>query len=66
MQCFVGTQKNRLNETLIFVYSNAYFFVRLGLSVRLEENNYFDSFLFATKRLLAQTTESLKPARTSC
>ena len=39
MQCFVGTQKNRLNETLVFGYSNA-FFVRLGPSVRLEENNY--------------------------
>ena len=25
MQSFVGTQKNRLNETLVFVYSNAYF-----------------------------------------
>ena len=36
MQCFVGTLKNRLNETLVFVYSNA-----LGPSVRLEENDYF-------------------------
>ena len=25
MQCFVGTQKNRLNETLVFVFSNVYF-----------------------------------------
>ena len=41
MQYFVGTQKNCLNETLIFVYSNTFFFVRLGLSVRLEENNNF-------------------------
>ena len=40
MQCFVGAQKNRLNETLVFVYLNA-FFVRLGPSVRLEENNNF-------------------------
>ena len=28
MQCFVGTQKNHLNETLVFVYSNAYFFCK--------------------------------------
>ena len=41
MQCFVGTQKNHLNETLVFVYSNAYVFIRLGRSVRLEENNNF-------------------------
>ena len=25
MQCFVGTQKNRLNEKLVFVYLNTYF-----------------------------------------
>ena len=54
MQCFVGTQKNRLKETLVFVYSNA-----LGPIVRLEENDYFlIIFFFATKLLLAQTTES--------
>ena len=59
MQCFLGTQKNRLNERLVFVYSNAFFFVRLGPSVRLEENNnLFDSILLATKLLLAQTIES--------
>ena len=40
MQCFVGTQKNRVNETLVFVYSNA-FFVRLGPSIWLEENDNF-------------------------
>ena len=34
-------------------------FVRLGPCVGLEEsNNFFDSILFATKLLLAQTTES--------
>ena len=45
MQCFVGTQKNRLNETLVFVYSKACFFVRLGSSVRLKENtNFFIQF----------------------
>ena len=25
MQCFMGTQKNRLNEKHVFVYSNTYF-----------------------------------------
>ena len=40
MQCFVGPEKKRLNETLVFVYSKAYF-VRLGPSVRLEENDNF-------------------------
>ena len=25
VQCLVGTQKNRLEETLVFVYSNTYF-----------------------------------------
>ena len=40
MHGYVGTQKNRHNETLVVVYSNA-FFVRLGPSVRLEENDNF-------------------------
>ena len=26
MQCFVGTRKNHLNETLVFVYSKCTFF----------------------------------------
>ena len=49
MQCFVGTQKNRLNETLAFVYSNAYF------CKTRTECKIFDSILFAIKLLLAQT-----------
>ena len=52
MQCFVGTQKNRLNETLVFVCSNAYF------CMTRTERKIFDSILFATKHLLAQATES--------
>ena len=59
MQCFVGTQKNRLNERLVFVYSNAFFFCKTQTECKKEENNnFFDSILFATKLLLAQTTES--------
>ena len=52
MQCFVGTQKNRLNETLVFVYTNAYF------CKTRTECKIFDSILFTAKLLLAQTTES--------
>ena len=38
LQCFVGTRKNRLNETLVFVYSNAYFCkTRAQCKIRGEE-----------------------------
>ena len=66
MQCFVGTQKNRLNETLVFVYSNAFFcktrveckvFDAILFATTRAECKVFDSILFAAKLLLAQTTE---------
>ena len=63
---FRGYSKEPSQRNAYFCVFKRIFFVRLGLSVRLEENNNFDSVLFATKRLLAETTESLKPARTSC
>ena len=63
---FRGYSKEPSQRNAYFCVSKRIFFVRLGLSVRLEENYNFESVLFAIKRLLAQTTESLKPARTSC
>ena len=42
-ECFVCTQKNRLNETLVFFFFKfkTHIFVRFGPSVKLEENNKF-------------------------
>ena len=40
MQCFVGTKKNRLHETLVLCIQT-HIFVRLKPSVRLEKNNKF-------------------------
>ena len=54
-----GYSKEPSQRNACFCVSKRIFFVRLGPSVRLEENNNFwFSILFATKLLLAQTTES--------
>ena len=58
MQYFVGTQKNRLSKTLVFCVFKRIYFVRLGPSVRLEENNnFFIQYYLQNKLLLAQSTE---------
>ena len=51
MQSLVGTQKIRLNETLVFVYSNANFCKPLTECKINGELQLFDSILFATKLL---------------
>ena len=56
---FRGYSKEPSQRNDCFCVFKRIFFVRLGPNVRSEENTkLFDSILFATKRLLAQTTES--------
>ena len=58
MQCLRWVLKRTVSTKRLFCVFKR-IFARLGPSVRLEENNNFlDSILFATKLILAQTTES--------
>ena len=57
--CFVGSQKNRLNETLVVVFCiQTHIFVRFGPSVNLEENNKFYIQFYLQPNSSANTTES--------
>ena len=51
---FRGNSKEPSQRNAYFCVFKRTFFVRLGLSVKLEENNNFFSILFATKCLLTQ------------
>ena len=57
--CFMGTQKNRLNETLVVVFCiQTHIFVRFGPSVNLQENNKFYIHFYLQPNSSANTTES--------
>ena len=58
--CYVSwVLKRTVSTKRLFLCIQTHIFVRLGPNVRSEENTkLFDSILFATKRLLAQTPKA--------